>query len=240
MQFYNSFSIDYWRAAASELKKTKSLVFASLIVVLRIVVKAFKIPLAAGLNITFDCYVNSLGSLIYGPVVGLCVGAVSDTLGYLIFPSGAYFFPFIFVEMLSSFIFGLFFWKRQISVLKVLTAKFTVNLICNIVLTSLFTKWMYVMLGDEKATTYNIINLVRIVKNLVLFPAESVLIVLIFGAFIPALKSMKLISASQTDLVFEKKHIILVVVSAILSVGLVLFYIFYLKDFVSANNIKLL
>ena len=240
MEFPRANSKNYWIAAASELKNTKSIVFASLIVVLRIVVKAFKIPLAAGLSITFDCYVNSLGSLIYGPVIGLCVGAVSDTLGFLIFPSGVYFLPFILVEMLSSFIFGLFFWKRQISVQKVLTAKFTVNLVCNIILTSLFTKWMYVMLGDEKASTYNIINLVRIVKNLVLFPAESVLIVLILGAFIPALKSMKLISSSQGDLAFEKKHIIIVVITAILSVALVLFYIFFLKDYLSANNIKLL
>lgn len=240
MEFPRANSKNYWIAAASELKNTKSIVFASLIVVLRIVVKAFKIPLAAGLSITFDCYVNSLGSLIYGPVIGLCVGAVSDTLGFLIFPSGVYFLPFILVEMLSSFIFGLFFWKRQISVQKVLAAKFTVNLVCNIILTSLFTKWMYVMLGDEKASTYNIINLVRIVKNLVLFPAESILIVLILGAFIPALKSMKLISSSQGDLVFEKKHIIIVVITAILSVALVLFYIFFLKDYLSANNIKLL
>lgn len=240
MPDYSPYGKEYWRAAAAELKDTKSIVFASLIVVLRIVVKAFRIPLAAGLSLTFDCYVNSLGSLIYGPVVGLCVGAVSDTLGYLIFPSGVYFFPFIFVEMLSSFIFGLFFWKRQISVLRVLAAKFTVNLVCNIILTSLFMKWMYVALGDEKATTYSIINLVRIVKNLVLFPAESVLIVLVFGAFLPAMKSMKMISSSQGDLILEKKHIAIVAATAVLSVALVLFYVFFLKDYISANNITLL
>ena len=240
MHIQHTFSREYWRAAAGELRNTKSLVFASFIVVLRIVVKAFKIPLAAGLSLTFDCYVNSLGSLIYGSVVGLCVGAVSDTLGYLIFPSGIYFFPFIFVEMLSSFIFGLFFWKKQISVLRVLTAKFTVNLVCNIILTSLFMKWMYVALGDKRAATYSIINLIRIVKNLVLFPAESVLIVLILGAFIPALKSMKLISASQGDLILEKKHIAIVIVTAVLSVAFVLFYIFYLKDYIAAHNLTLL
>lgn len=233
-------SKEYWRAAAGELRNTRSLVFASFIVVMRIVVKAFKIPLAAGLSITFDCYVNSLGSMIYGPVVGLCVGAVSDTLGYLIFPSGVYFFPFIFVEMLSSFIFGLFFWKKQISVLRVLAAKFMVNLVCNIILTSVFMKWEYFMLGDKKATTYSIINLVRIVKNLVLFPAEAVLIVLVLGAFIPALRSMKLIPASQGDLILEKKHILLVIITAVLSVAFVLFYIFYLKDFIAANNFTLL
>ena len=47
--------------------------------------------------------------MIYGPLVGLLVGAVSDTIGAVLFPTGAYFFPFIFVEMFSSFIFGLSF-----------------------------------------------------------------------------------------------------------------------------------
>ena len=239
MQFSDSYGKTYWRAAAQELRNTRSLVFASFIIILRIVVKAFRIPLAAGLSITFDCYVNSLGSLIYGPVVGLCVGAVSDTLGYLIFPSGLYFFPFIFVEMLSSFIFGLFFWKKQMSVTRVLAAKFTVNLVCNIILTSLFTKWMYQFFSDPKAETYNIINLVRVVKNLVMFPVESVLIVMFIGAFIPALKSLKLVTATQGELVFRKKHIIIVILTALVSVGLVLFYIYFLKDYVSAHNIKL-
>lgn len=239
MSCNNSFGRTYWQAAALELKNTRSLVFASLIVVLRIVVKAFKIPLAAGINITFDCYVNSLGSLIYGPVVGLCVGAVSDTLGYMLFPSDVYFFPFIFVEMLSSFIFGLFFWKKQISVTRVLAAKFTVNLICNIILTSLFTKWMYIYFSDPRAATYNLINLVRIVKNLVMFPVESVVIVMILSAFIPSLKSLKLVASEQGELAFSKKHIIILILATALSVGLVLFYIFYLKDYVSAHNIKL-
>ena len=94
-------------------------------------------------------------------------------------------------------------------------------------------------MGDEKATTYSIINMVRIVKNLVLFPAESVLIVLILGAFIPVLKSMKLIPASQGELILEKKHIVIVILTAIFSVALILFYIFFLKDYISANNITL-
>ena len=94
--------------------------------------------------------------------------------------------------------------------------------------------------GEKKRhNTYNIVNLVRIVKNLVLFPVESVLIVLVLGAFIPALKSMKMVSASQGDLVFKRKHIIILILTTVLSVGLVLFYIFYLKEYISLHNIKL-
>ena len=53
------------------------------------------------------------------------------------------------------------------------------------------------------------------------------------------MKSMKLIPASQGNLILEKKHIAIVVVTAVLSAALVLFYIFFLKDYVSAHNITL-
>ena len=229
----------YWKEAAREFANPKTLVFAALIIALRVIVKMFKIPLAAGLSLAFDCYVNSLGSIIYGPVVALFVGAISDTLGCILFPTGPYFLPFMFVEMSSSVIFALFLWRRKISVGRVLISKFTVNMFCNIFLTSLFMKWMYIYLVDPKGTTYNVINLVRIGKNLVLFPIESVLIVIILGAFIPVLKKLHAVPASQNELILKRKHIVLVSITTALSVGLVLFYIFFLKDFISAHNIKL-
>ena len=233
-------SKEYWRLAAKNFSDVRMLVFASLIIALRVAVKMLKSPLAAGLSLSFDCCVNSVGSMIYGPLVSLAVGAVSDTLGCILFPSGAYFFPFIFVEMSSSFIFALFLWKRDLSVLRVLASKFTVNFICNIVLTSIFMKWMYyVMYGLEDAQAYALINLTRIGKNLVLFPLESVLITLILAALTPAFRSLKLLPKTQEKMKIEPKHVALIMVLTLLSVALILFYVFFFKDFLSAHNIKI-
>ena len=229
----------YWKEAALEFANPKTLVFAALIVALRVIVKMFKIPLAAGLSLAFDCYVNSLGSIVYGPVVAFFVGAISDTLGCILFPTGPYFFPFIFVEISSSVLFALFLWRRKISVGRVLLSKFTVNMFCNIFLTSLFMKWMYIYLGDPKGTTYNVINLVRIGKNLVLFPIESVLIVIMLGAFVPVLKKLRAVPSTQNEIILQRRHIVLVAITTALSIGLILFYILFLKDFISAHNIKL-
>ena len=233
------FSREYWREARRELSNPRTLVFAALIVALRVIVKMAKIPLVAGLSLTFDCYVNALGSIVYGPVVAIFVGAISDTVGCMLFPSGPYFFPFIFIEISSSVIFALFLWRRKISVGRVLVSKFTVNMICNICLTSTFLKWMYIMLGDPRAATYNVINFVRIAKNLVLFPIESIFIIVVLGGFVPVLKKFKAVPASQNEIIIKKSHIILVSMITLLSVGLVLFYTFFLKDFISAHNIKL-
>lgn len=234
------FKKNYWRQAASCFRDTRILIFAALIAALRVAVKFFRIPLAADLSLTFDCYVNALGSLVYGPLVALTVGAVSDTLGCILAPSGAYFLPFILVEMSSGFIFSLFLWRRKVTMLRVLWSKFTVNLFCNIILNSLLMKWYYSWLyGAEKV--YNLINLVRIIKNLIMFPLEASLICLLFEALLPALSSLRLISAEYRHTDYDRKSLrVQVIISLLLSIAVVLLYIFVLKDLISVNNVKLL
>ncbi len=233
------FSAAYWREAAASFGNTRLLIMAALIVALRVAVKLVKIPLAGGLHLTLDCYVNSLGSLVYGPVMGLAVGAVSDTLGCMLVPTGEpYFLPFILVEMSSSFLFGLFFWKRPLSIPRILTAKFTVNLFCNIILTSACIKWEYYLGMYGAEGTYSFITLVRIVKNLVLFPVEAILIALVLQSASPALRSLSLLPSDHPIRKPDWPDILLVAVMFLLSVALVLLYIFFLKDFVSAHNFK--
>lgn len=231
-------SATYWKNAAGVFRNTHMLVFAALIIALRVAVKFFRIPLAAGLFLSFDCYVNALGSLVYGPLLGLAVGAISDTLGCILAPSGPYFLPFILVEMSSSFLFGLFFWQRELSLPRVLAAKFTVNTVCNIVLTSLFVKWSYrVFYGAEKAQGYALINGARIAKSLVLFPVEAVLIALVFRATIPMLRAQKLLRG-DSPLCPTRRDYWLTAMFFLLSVGLVALYVFFLKDFIAAHNIR--
>ena len=237
------FTPQYWREAAHQLKDVKMITIAALIVALRIAVKFIKIQLAPGLNISLDGYVNSLGSIIYGPVVGLVVGAISDTLGCLVTGRmGEYFPPFALVEMSSSFIFALFFWRRKINIRRTMTAKFTVNLVSNIILTSIFNKWMYFLYyGLEKAQAYNIINGARIVKNLVMFPLEATLIVAVFTFVLPVLTRLRLVDKNLCSL--EKPSTTRLALELVgftaLSVALILFYEFVLKDFVSNLNIKI-
>ena len=45
------FSREYWKQAASELKKTKVLIFAALMIALRVALKPLGIPIAADLKI---------------------------------------------------------------------------------------------------------------------------------------------------------------------------------------------
>ena len=95
--------------------------------------------------------------------------------------------------------------------------------------------------GLEKAQAYNIINGARIVKNLVMFPLEATLIVAVFTFVLPVLTRLRLVDKnlcylekpSKTRLALE------LVGFTALSVALILFYVFVLKDFVSNLNIKI-
>lgn len=229
----------YWRDAAANLKDVRMLALAAMIVALRAVCKMLEIPLAPGLNINVAALFNSVGAMVYGPVVGVVGAIVSDPLGYLLHPDGPYFLPFMLTDMSSSLIFGLFFWRRRLTVSRTMTAKFTVNMISNVVLTSLIMKWYYFLFyGVEKAQAYNLINLTRIVKNLVMFPIEALFIAAVIGALTPALHRLRLLP-KQEEMKLEFRHYLLLTLLTVLAVGLVVFYVYFLKDFIKEHNFKL-
>ncbi len=236
------YSKQYWLDAAAQLKDIRMLVFAALIIALRVAVKNpfCKISLMPGLHLTMDCYINALGAMVFGPVVGFLSGAVSDTLGCILFPSPEpYFFPYILVEMLSSFIFGVFLWRRKISVGRVLLSKFAVNVVCNLIVNPAITKFYYLWLGDSTQVTYAFVTAVRLGKNLVLFPLEAALIVLFISALFPLLRRVRVVPREQAAPVMTWKHWVMLGTVTVLSVGLIVFYAVFLKDFLSQHNIKL-
>ena len=232
------FSLAYWREAAGNLKNVRMLALAAMIIALRAICKMVEIPIAPGLNINLAGIFNAVGAMVYGPVVGVAGAIVSDPLGYLLHPDGPYFLPFMLVDMSSSFLFGLLFWKRRLTVNRAMGTKFAVNMVSNVVLTSVIMKWYYLIFyGVEKAEAYNIINLTRIVKNLVMFPVEAILIAVVLGALSPALYRLRMLS-EKPKLKLKWQHWVLVAVLTLLAVGLVLFYLFFLKDFVKEHNFK--
>ena len=208
--FRTPFCAEYWRQAFSELKNTRTLVFAALILALRIAMKPLKIPIAADVNITFGFIVNALGSMVYGPVVALISGAISDTLGYLVAPSGVYYFPFIVLEMAGSLVFALFLYSTDITPARLILSKFCVNLFVNILLNEPI---MVVYYRDVlHLTTYQPFVLVRIIKNIVMLPLESVILMIVFRAVMPALTNVGYRLPGKMELNYTKKHIILLIV----------------------------
>lgn len=227
--FRTPFSRAYWRLATLELKNTRMWILAALITAIRIALKSVRIPIMENLYITMGFLPNALGSLIYGPILAILSAIVSDTLGALLFPVGAYFPPFALVEIMGSLIFALFLYRAPITIWRVAASKLCVNIICNILLTPIFLSWM-------GGTALALLSTPRIIKNMVLFPVEAILLTLLIDAMLPALKQLHLIPIEQVKLTLTPRHFVMLGVMFVLS-AFVLF-VFYSYNVSPVNYVQ--
>ena len=188
--YASPFSKAYWRDAVRELGKVRMLAVAAILIAVRVALKSVAIPIAPPtLMINLGFFVNALGAMIFGPVVAIIAAAISDTLGCILFPTGVYFFPFIFTEIAGSLIFALFLYRAPLTNLRVTLSRFCVSFFVNIVIqTPIMLLYYQMVLGKS----YAIFDLPRICKNLVLFPIESLLLILFLNVITPLTYRMKL------------------------------------------------
>ena len=111
----------YWQQAADEFKNIRVLAFAGMVTALAIILESFPIYLLGqSLKIYFSFVVVSLGCACYGPLVGMGVGAVIDTLGFLLSSYGEPYFPgYLITAMLSGLIYGVMLYQRTLCIASV-------------------------------------------------------------------------------------------------------------------------
>lgn len=219
--FKSPLSKDYWKLSALELKSTNMLVLAAIITALRIAVKMLKIPIGPNLNITFGFFINAVGSMIYGPVVAIIASAISDTAGALLFPSGTYFFPYIFTEIAGGVIFALFFYRAKITNLRIILARFSVTVICNLIMDPIITYYYYLFYMGK---SYSIFSLPRIIKNVALFPVQCLLLIIFLNVVIPVTNRFGYTYTGKVTLKPQKKDVLLIAVLTVVSALCVVFY----------------
>lgn len=229
--FKHPFSKAYWIQAASEFKKTKVLVFAALMIALRLILKVVSIPIGPDLRINTAFFVNAYGAMVFGPVVSIVAAAITDTLGCILFPTGAYFFPFIFIEIAGSLIFALCLYRTEVTPTRVILSRFGICFFVNIVLNTPIMMLYYSMVMGKY---YAIFDLPRIAKNLCMFPIESVLLILFLRLVIPQTKRLGFVYSDAEKLHLNKKNIAMLVVLFIIGTASVAGYSLY-----SYNNTSL-
>ena len=225
------FSKAYWKQAASEFKKTKVLIFAALMIALRVALKSISIPVGMDLRINVAIFINAYGAMVFGPVVAIVAAAISDTLGCLVFPVGVYFFPFIFTEIAGSLIFALCLYRTEVTTGKVILSRFCIDFFVNVVMNTPIIMLYYKLIMGKY---YAVFDLPRIVKNLCMFPIESILIILFLRMVIPQTKRMGFVFTDVDKLRFNKKNITVLAVLLVVGIASVCGYLLY-----SYNNTSL-
>ena len=205
----------YWRDATAELKSTKMLVITALLVALRIALKPAAIPLGPQLNIQTATLATALGAMIFGPVVAIPAAMISDTIGFMIWPTGDYFLPFMLTEIAGTMFYALFLYRAKVNPVRVMLARFCICFFVNVVLQQIIYAWYYTYIGNPdgaKEAIMGIMTLTRIFKNLAMFPVEAVVITLFLKVLIPIARRANLVYGPESDMRITKKEIIVLVI----------------------------
>lgn len=222
------FSKGYWKDALAEMKDIKMLVFAALMIALRVAMKGLAIPLAPSLKINTAFFVNALGAMVFGPVMSALGACVSDVLGFLIWPQeGPYFPPFILTEVAGSVIFALFLYRAKATPTRVMLSRFCICFFVNVVLQTPIMMWYYALYMGGKSY---VLTVPGILKNLFMFPIESVTLTLFLSALLPVTNRLKLTYGTddpKVTLRFTKRQLALLLVLVVIGTGCVFGYLTY-------------
>ena len=220
----------YWRDAAAELKSTRMLVITALLVALRIALKPFAIPLGPQMYIQTPMLATALGSMIFGPVMAIPAAIVSDTIGFIIHPTGEYFLPFVLTEIASTVIYALCLYRSKATPTRVMLARFLICSLVNVVLQQLIYGWYYLFIGNPQSAVDSIMGIMttsRIFKNLFFFPIETVILTLFLKVLIPVTNRAKLTFCPDADMRFTKRQIAALVCLMAIGAGSAVGYLSY-------------
>ena len=223
------FSKAYWRDAVSELKDVHMMVFAALMIALRLVLKQFAIPITPFLKIGVSFFITALGGMVFGPVFAAICGGITDVLGFMIKPDGFYFPPFILTEMAGGFVFALYLYRAKVTTTRVMLSRFTINLGVNVILQTPIMMWYYAVYMNGKQFTLAM-AVPGMIKNLAMFPIESVLLTLFLSVMLPITSRLGLTYTgrdAKESLKFTKKQVVSLVMLLIIGVGCVFGYLGY-------------
>ena len=237
------FSAAYWKDAAAELKDTKMLVFAALMIAIRVALKLVAIPLAPNLKINTAFLANALGAMVFGPVVAAVSAIVSDFLGVLI-TGDVYFLPMVLLEISGSVLFALFLYRAKVTPTRVILSRFAICLLVNVFLqTPLMMLYYKYMMGGAPY----VLTVPKIIKNLFMFPIESVILTIFLAFMQPLTYRLKLTydpgrkaetptCEVQHNGLFAPRQIALLVILFVFGCGCVTGYLFYHYDTTSLTT----
>lgn len=172
------------RESAAGIKKVKNLVGTSLFVAMNAALGYLKIVVVPKiLEISFSSLALAACAYTYGPIMAGLAGIICDNVKYFLNPSGPYMPLFGLNEFLTGFIYGLFFYKKEITIPRVCIARLVIVLLINMVLTPL---WLHILYGKA----FIVLVQARILKNVLMYPIDVFLLYTVLKATkraIPAL-----------------------------------------------------
>ena len=165
-----------FKRSALEFKNIRCLTATAMLIALDLALKLVaSVPITDSLKISFAFIAMASIGMLFGPTVGFAAGLVTDILGFLIRPSGAFDIRFTLIEALGGLLYGLFLYNAQNDrwiMPRIIAAKTTVVIICNLWLTTLAT-------ASLMGNGYFALLPTRAAKNIIQLPVDIILLSLV-------------------------------------------------------------
>ncbi|MDO5416667.1 MAG: folate family ECF transporter S component [Lachnospiraceae bacterium] len=152
-----------------EIRQVRTITTCAMFAAISVVLGYFTIQLGNYIKIGFSGIANELVDYLFGPVVGGCFGGLLDVLKYLVKPTGEFFPGFTLNAVLAGFLYGSFFYKRPLTMPRILLAKLVVVMICNV---GLSTLWLSMLYGKG----FMVLLPARFIKNMIMWPIDSLIL----------------------------------------------------------------
>lgn len=160
---------ELFRSSASELQSMRTLSVTSMLLALAVVLGFFcTVQVGDFLKIGFSFIANELTAFLFGPVVGGAMAGLADILKFVMKPTGAFFPGFTISAVAGGVIYGMFLYRKPVSILRIAAAKLTVAVLVNLFLN---TFWLTLLYGQS----FQALLPARALKQLLMVPIETVL-----------------------------------------------------------------
>ncbi len=164
--------------SAKELKSIRCLCVTAMLIALDIALKFLVgIQVTDSVKISFAFVAIASIGMLYGPTVGFAAGIITDLLGFVIKPTGAFDIRFTLIEALGALIYGLFLYNAvngKWLLPRIIAAKATVVIICNLWLTT----WA---ISSVAGKGFLVMLPARVISNLAMLPVD----IFILAVFLP-------------------------------------------------------
>ena len=181
---------EYWASSFRKLKDTRYLAVMGLMIALKYILNNVRIPVSDNLNIMFTFIPTAIEAAVIGPGAGMVSAVITDLLSGILSPYGPFFPGYMLSKMLTSLIFGIFFYRRKVGFPDILIAKALVSYIVNVGLGSLWSSILY-------GKAFLVYASASLIKNTILLPFESLLLFALFRSLLPVLESRGIIKTTD-------------------------------------------
>lgn len=197
--FRTPFHRQYWKYCTEFLSSPRKITTTAMLFALQLLSKMIVLPSGFGnMGISFGFLFFSLICIIDGPIAGILIGCLSDTLGYFLFDSSgtAFFIGYVFQAMVTGFIYGILLYRTRLSYFRILLTRLGIGLISNVLIGSL--SWGFVA-GYTWEQTWAYLLLLSLPKNLVYLLPQSILLYLVVKALSPVLVRFRYLQESVAN-----------------------------------------